>query len=112
MEGGLLRTTIAVILLAVLAGPALGEEQTVWIVGVGGFSCAAWMADPSKEIEGSAWILGFWSGANAAKFANVGRSTDGAGIVERVKRTCREDPSLRLSSAISKVYFSLRDEGR
>jgi hypothetical protein len=112
MEAGLLRTTVAAVLLALLAGPALSEERSVWIIGVGGLSCASWMANPSMETEGSAWILGFWSGANMAKSAGVGRSTDGAGIVERVKRACRDDPSLLLTKATSDLYLSFRDEGR
>lgn len=102
----------AAFVASVFSLPALAEEPTVWVVGIGGASCAIWLSDPGYEHQGESWLLGYWSGINMANGSMVGHSTDGLGIIERVKDMCREDPALRLADATAKVRAEFREDRR
>lgn len=108
----IVKIATAVVAIAALSFPAVAQEANVWVVGIGGMSCAVWISDPRAEAEGNAWILGYWSGVNMANDSSVGNSTDGLGIIERVKAECRANPALRVLSATSKVRAACREVGR
>ena len=42
----------------------------------------------------------------------VGKTTDQNGIIGEVQLVCQNEPSLDLTSAVSKVYKRFLDEGR
>ena len=60
--------------------------------------------------------MGFWSGLNRATGINrmrvVGSTTDGDGIIEEVRKLCKEQPSLKISSATYEVYSRFQSSGK
>jgi hypothetical protein len=107
-----LKITTAAILFFASILPAAAEEPTVMVFGIGTASCAMWMSEPQLETEGQVWILGYWSGINMVNGSMVGHSTDGLGIIERVKEACRADPALRLANAVGNVRAEFRENDR
>lgn len=103
--------------LSASAAHSLPDDQAL-VFGAGATkSCAWWFTSPATEAEGFAWVVGFWSGLNFGQSnpdapADVGKSTDGWGIVGEVKKLCRENPSSTPLAEALKVYRTLRDQNR
>lgn len=118
----MVRTALVIAAVAaahLAAGQAKAQaDEQVLAYGSGATkSCALWLSTPAHEREGFAWIVGFWSGlnfayanANADLRADVGRSTDGWGIVGEVKQLCMKNPSSTPLAETLKVYRMLRDQ--
>ncbi|MDP3406593.1 MAG: hypothetical protein Q8S03_18030 [Brevundimonas sp.] len=81
-------------------------------------SCASWLETPSNEAQGYQWIIGFWSGRNieasfaGREFAQVGHSTDSAGIVGEVRLVCQASPSKSLAGATIETFNRFKAENR
>lgn len=93
---------------AVAAGPS-GES---YYYGIGRLSCATWT--PTTGSSEQNWLFGFWSALNETNPINraVGSRTDGAGIVEEVRKVCRDDPSLDVGYATARAYERLMSFSR
>ena len=71
----------------------------------GGRTCANWLKDQQHEVWGGNWILGFWTGINFANERHdVGQTQDADGIIGEVKKICRDQPSMLLLKATTKVH--------
>jgi hypothetical protein len=55
--------------------------------------------------------MGYWSARNAhnAKNHDVGKDTDGDGILGEVRRACNAEPSLTLMFAAANTYLKLSE---
>lgn len=103
--------TIVLSMLACLAAPA--RADTARVFGIGNSSCATWLSSKQFENEGSVWVMGAWSGLNiGGPKRDIGRSTDGRGLVAAVKAECRRDLSVNLSQAVSTVFATFLRAGR
>lgn len=99
-------------MIALALAAALVSQQGTWI-GFGQMSCATWNSGRStSDAEGRAYILGWWTGRNSGLTAEVGHTTDGAGIIEEVRLVCRAEPSLGLGAATFRVWETMRASGR
>jgi len=96
----------------VLALALIAPQQQIWTTIGGGDSCAMWTTDPRNEAVATFWIWGFFSGRNSGLNINVGRTTDGQGILEEVRLECQASPSLPIAAATMRVYERLRAENR
>ena len=82
----------------------------------GNYSCTTWLTQNFEA--GKAWIWGYWTGRNIEGVflgggpVVVGHTTDQNGIIGEVQLVCQNEPSLTLTSAVSKVYKRFLDEGR
>ena len=106
-------TVLCVALLAFWIGRAHGQAKgPVWMFGLGEESCGVWTPFTNSDVH--AWILGYWSGLNAASPSNseVGRSTDGAGIIAQVRKDCDADETAMIGYVEGQVYLRLRSQGR
>ncbi|MFG1377897.1 hypothetical protein [Xanthobacter autotrophicus] len=87
----------------------------VW--GIGGRSCASWLANSISEAEGSAWVLGYWTGRNfgaavARKNGTVGATTDPSGVIGEVRKRCVNNPASTLLTEVEHLYFEFNKKGR
>jgi hypothetical protein len=96
--------------LFILAPQPMTAKMAIWAVGSGRESCASWLQDRAHFVPGQAWIMGYWTGLNVANTENhnVGEKTDGAAILEEVRRICEREPSLDLMDAVGKHYDVVR----
>ena len=107
-----MKSTIGMVcIFASLAAPARADTATVF--GHGLSSCATWLSTKQFENEGSVWVLGAWSGLNmGGPKRDIGRTTDGRGMVAAVKAQCQRDLSVSLASAVSSVFADFLKAGR
>lgn len=108
---------IAAAVFAAALAASHGSDPVIFY-GVGqSESCAAWLSSPQKDQEGFTWIMGFWSGLNAAAVptgqrADVGRSTDGWGIVGEVRKLCQANPSSTPLIQAARLHETFKQDGR
>lgn len=105
--------TGTLLLCAALHFPAVGQEGSAYIVGIGSLSCADWIGDPEAAVAGSSWVLGFFSGANTSRFVQVGANSDGPSIVAEARTECAATPDATLWDVVSDLYLTFaKREGR
>ena len=107
------------LLLAILAvADMAGAPPRVFSVlsyGVGQTPCVTWLAsDPLLKAKGESWVEGYWTGVNDSvpAFVAVGASTDAAGVVAEVRKSCEATPKQTLVEATSAVFIRMKAEGR
>jgi hypothetical protein len=102
------------VLLAVLvfAAPvclvsAQDAKVSVDMMGIGGMSCAHWRSTQEHRLEGTVWIYGFWTGLNyvAAASDQTQAKIDMAAMVAKVEKTCAQQTSQTLASAVWITYL-------
>jgi hypothetical protein len=107
---------IACAALILSSTASMGQSKGTIVLGFvsGNNSCAAWLANAATEQAGNNWIVGFWSGLNLNSQTrhDVGKTTDGFGIVALVKKKCSDDPTSMLLGTTVDVYDSLEKSGR
>lgn len=100
---------LAAQVVAVSAHSVLAQDTkvSVGMTGIGGMSCAHWMATKEHQSEGTVWIYGFWTGLNyvAAASDQPQSGTVTAEIVAQVKKRCVEVPSQTLASVVWNTYL-------
>ena len=107
------RTTRRVLFAAlVFAAPvcqvsAQDAKVSVDMMGIGGMSCAHWRSTQEHLLEGTVWIYGFWTGLNyvAAASDQTQAKIDMAAIVAEVEKTCVQQTSQTLASAVWTTYL-------
>ena len=106
MKNQILCAALAALLAISTTKIALAQQYQWQWFGIGNESCARWTTSrvAALELEASTWIMGFWSGLNRATVRVVGSTTDGDGIIEEVRKLCKEQPALKISSATYEVY--------
>ena len=103
----------ALLAALICAGPVLPSSAqeakvSVDMMGIGAMSCAHWQSTRSLRLEGTIWIYGFWTGLNYVAAASEQTQTkiDSAAIVVEVKKTCAQQPSQVLASAVWTTYLN------
>jgi hypothetical protein len=103
------RFLLAAIFLAapVCQVSAQDAKVSVDMIGIGGMSCAHWRSTHEHLLEGTVWIYGFWTGLNyvAAASDQTQAKIDPAAIVNEVEKTCAQQPSQTLASAVWTTYL-------
>jgi hypothetical protein len=103
------RVLIAVLVFAapVYLVSAQGTKVSVDMIGIGRMSCADWRSTQANRLEGTVWIYGFWTGLNyvAAASDQTQAKTDEAAIAAQVEKTCAEQTSQPLASAVWTTYL-------
>jgi hypothetical protein len=96
----------------VFAGPACvvsaqDAKVSVDMIGIGRMSCAHWRSTQAHLLEGTAWIYGFWTGLNyvAAASGQTQAKIEVAAIVAEVEKTCAQQKSQTLASAVWTTYL-------
>jgi hypothetical protein len=86
---------------------AQDAEVSIDMMGIGGMSCANWQSTQAHRSEGTVWIYGFWTGLNyvAAASDQAQAKIDMAAIVPEVEKTCSQQPSQTLASAVWTTYL-------
>ena len=106
------RVLIAVLVFAapLYLVSAQGTKVSVDMIGIGRMSCADWRSTQANRLEGTVWIYGFWTGLNyvAAASDQTQAKTDEAAIAARVEKTCAEQMSQPLASAVWTTYLESR----
>lgn len=88
---------------------AQDAKVSVDMMGIGGMSCAHWQSTQALRLEGTIWIYGFWTGLNyvAAASGQTESKVDTAAVLAEVKKTCAQQPSQVLASAVWTAYLDL-----
>jgi hypothetical protein len=96
----------------VFAAPACSvsaqdSRVSVDMIGIGGMSCAHWRSTQEHRLEGTIWIYGFWTGLNyvAAASDQTQAKINVAAIVTEVEKTCAQQTSQTLASAVWTTYL-------
>ena len=86
---------------------AQDAKVSVDMIGIGGMSCAHWRSTQEHLLEGTVWIYGFWTGLNyvAAASDQTQAKIDVAAIVAEVEKTCAQQTSQTLASAVWSTYL-------
>jgi hypothetical protein len=86
---------------------AQNAEVSVDMIGIGGMSCAHWRSTQEHLLEGTVWIYGFWTGLNyvAAASGQTQAKIDEPAIVAKVEKTCAQQTSQTLASAVWTTYL-------
>ena len=86
---------------------AQDAKVSVDMMGIGGMSCAHWRSTQEHLLEGTVWIYGFWTGLNyvAAASGQAETKVDAAAVVVEVKKTCAQQTSQTLASAVWTTYL-------
>jgi redox-regulated HSP33 family molecular chaperone len=96
--------------LAALVCPISAQDSKVAVdmMGIGSMSCAHWRSTQAHQLEGTAWIYGFWTGLNyvAAASDQAQAKIDMVAIVVEVKKTCAQQMSQTLASAVWTTYLA------
>jgi hypothetical protein len=84
---------------AAMQAVKVGEPPAMF--GIGAYSCAAWINDPSETDDGKSWIMGYWTATNMMNRLShrVGAAPDAKGILLRSEMPAQpipRKPSLRL----------------
>lgn len=102
---------LAALVCAVLICPSSAQDDKVSVdmMGIGGMSCAHWQSTQALRLEGTIWIYGFWTGLNyvAAASGQTESKVDTAAVLAEVKKTCAQQPSQVLASAVWTAYLDL-----
>jgi hypothetical protein len=96
-----------------LAAPAClvsaqDAKVSVDMIGIGGMSCAHWRSTQEHRLEGTVWLYGFWTGLNyvAAASDQTQAKTDVAAVAAEVEKTCAQQTSQTLASAVWTTYLA------
>jgi hypothetical protein len=86
---------------------AQDAKVSVDMMGIGRMSCAHWRSAQENLSEGTVWIYGFWTGLNyvAAASDQSQAKIDVAAIVTEVEKTCDQQMSQTLASAVWTTYL-------
>src|SRR5712675_3154573 len=86
---------------------AQDAKVSVDMIGIGGMSCAHWRSTKEHQLEGAIWIYGFWTGLNyvAAASDQTQAKIDVTAIVAEVEKTCAQQTSQTLASAVWTTYL-------
>ena len=95
----------------VCLGSAQDAKVSVGMMGIGGMSCAHWRSTQEHLLEGAVWIYGFWTGLNyvAAASDQTQAKIDVAAIVAQVEKTCAQQTSQTLASAVWTTYLGSKE---
>jgi hypothetical protein len=87
---------------------AQDAKVSVDMIGIGGMSCAHWRSTQEHRLEGTVWIYGFWTGLNyvAAASDQTQAKIDVAAIAAEVEKTCAQQTSQTLASAVWTTYLA------
>ena len=90
---------------------AQDAKVSVDMIGIGGMSCAHWRSTQEHLLEGAVWIYGFWTGLNyvAAASGQTQAKIDMAAIVAEVEKTCAQQTSQTLASAVWTTYLGSKE---
>jgi hypothetical protein len=106
------RILFAVLIFAAPFCPVSAQDAKVSIdmVGIGAMSCAHWRSTQEHRLEGTVWIYGFWTGLNyvAAASDQTQAKIDMAAIVAEVEKTCAQQTSQTLASAVWSTYLGIK----
>jgi hypothetical protein len=106
------RILFAVLIFAAPFCPVSAQDAKVSIdmVGIGAMSCAHWRSTQEHRLEGTVWIYGFWTGLNyvAAASDQTQAKIDMAAIVAEVEKTCAQQTSQTLASAVWAAYLGTK----
>ena len=85
---------------------AQDAKVSVDMIGIGRMNCAHWRSTQEHLLEGTVWIYGFWTGLNyvAAASGQTQAKIDVAAIVAEVEKTCAQQTSQTLASAVWTTY--------
>ena len=113
MGAGIMKRVVAALLISLaIAGEVRAQTSQIMVLGIGGASCATWLAGENLSPEGRVWIQGFWTGSNAHNAnGTVGASTDNAAILASVRNHCADNPTDTLSRATWTVYQQFARDG-
>ena len=86
---------------------AQDDKVSVDMIGIGSMSCSHWRATKEHLLEGTVWIYGFWTGLNyvAAASGQSPANVNISAIVVEVEKTCAQQPSQTLASAVWTTYL-------
>jgi hypothetical protein len=86
---------------------AQDAKVSVDMIGIGSMSCAHWRSTKEHLLEGTVWIYGFWTGLNyvAAASDQAQAKIDVTAIVTEVEKTCAQQASQTLASAVWTTYL-------
>ena len=86
---------------------AQDAKVSVDMIGIGSMSCAHWRSTQEHRLEGTVWIYGFWTGLNyvAAASDQAQAKIDVGAIVAEVEKTCAQQMSQTLASALWTTYI-------
>jgi hypothetical protein len=81
---------------------AQDAKVSVEMIGIGAMSCARRRSTQEHRLEGTVWLYGFWTGLNyvAAASDQTQAKTDVAAIAAEVEKTCAQQTSQTLFSAV------------
>jgi hypothetical protein len=103
------RVSFAVLVFAAPVCPVSAQDAKVSVdmVGIGSLSCAHWRSQQDHLLEGTVWIYGFWTGLNyvAAASDQAQAKIDFPLIVAEVEKTCAQQTSQTLASAVWTTYL-------
>jgi hypothetical protein len=103
------RVLLAVLVFAAPVCPVSAQDAKVSVdmMGVGAMSCAHWRSTQERRLEGTVWIYGFWTGLNyvAAASDQTQAKIDMAAMVAKVEKTCAQQTSQTLASAVWTTYL-------
>ena len=86
---------------------AQDAKVSINMIGIGSMSCTHWRSTQEHQLEGTVWIYGFWTGLNyvAAASDQAQAKIDVAAIVTEVEKTCAQQTSQTLASAVWTAYL-------
>ena len=103
------RVLFAALVFAAPAYPVLAQDAKISVdmIGIGSMSCAHWRSTQEHQLEGTVWIYGFWTGLNyvAAASDQTQAKINVAAIVAEVEKTCAQQMSQTLASAVWTTYL-------
>jgi hypothetical protein len=103
------RVFFAALVFATPVCPVSAQDAKVSVdmIGIGGMSCAHWRSTQEHLLEGTVWIYGFWTGLNYVAGASdqTQAHIDMAVIVAEVEKTCAQQTSQTLASAVWTTYL-------
>src|SRR6476619_2306652 len=103
------RVLFAALVFAAPAYPVLAQDAKISVdmIGIGSMSCAHWRSTQEHQLEGTVWIYGFWTGLNyvAAASDQIQAKINVAAIVAEVEKTCAQQMSQTLASAVWTTYL-------
>ena len=103
------RTIFTALVFAASACLVLAQDTKISVdmIGIGGMSCAHWRSTREHLSEGTVWIYGFWTGLNyvAAASGQAQAKISEASIVAEVEKTCAQQTSQTLASAVWTAYL-------
>jgi hypothetical protein len=104
------RVLFSALIFAALVCPTSAQDAKVSVemMGIGSMSCAHWRSTQAHRLEGIVWIYGFWTGLNyvAAASDQAQAKIDMAAIVVQVEKTCAQQTSQTLGSAVWTTYLA------